>query len=112
MSTPTERLLLVHDAFSKAYARRAGDLKQATSNAQADRILRNVDSLETSYLKAAKQALDATGGEVEAAFRDAKAAQQAIDDAYQEAKALAERIRLVGSIAQSIGNLVRKAATV
>ena len=48
--------------------------------------------------------------EHEAAFRDAKGAQQAIDDAYQGAKALAERIRLAGSIAQSIGSLVRKAA--
>lgn len=110
MSTPAQRLLVIHEAFSKAYARRAGDLKDARSDAEADRILRNVDSLETAYLKAAKQALDASGEAVEEAYNIAKKAQKDINDAYNKAKALPERISLSTSVVRSVSELIRKAS--
>jgi hypothetical protein len=109
-SSARDRLHVVYDAYSQAYDRRLDDWKQATSKAQADAISRNVDRLETLYLKAAKQALDANGVEVEAAYEAAKAAQDDIDEAYQEAKALAEKITLVGKIVGKIGDLISKAA--
>ena len=109
-SSARDRLHLVYDAYSLAYDRRLDDWKQTTSTAQADAISRNVDRLETQYLKAAKQALDATGPAVEDAYEAAKAAQKDIDDAYESAKSLAEKIALVGKVIGTIGDLLNKAA--
>jgi len=112
MSTPAERLQAIHDSFSKAYARRLKDWKDAKSQAEADAVSRNLNRLEETYLRAAKQALDANGAAVEAAYEDAKSAQKIVDEAYQEAKKLPERIRLVSGIATSIADLLRKAGKV
>ena len=109
MSTPADRLQAIHDSFSKAYARRLKDWKEATSQAQADAVSKNLNRLEETYLRAAKQALDANGAAVEAAYGEATKAQRAVDEAYQKAKALPERIRLVSSIAGSVADLLRKA---
>ena len=81
-----ERLQVIHDPFSKAYARRLRDWKEATSQAQADAVSRNLNRLEESYLRAAKQALDANGAAVEAAYSEARSAQEAVDDAYRTRK--------------------------
>lgn len=108
-STARDRLHLVYDAYSRAYDRRLQDWKEATTKAQADAISRNVDRLETQYLKAARQALDATGQDVEDAYLAAKSAQEDIDKAYEKAKALAEKIALVGKIVGKVGDLISKA---
>jgi hypothetical protein len=110
MSTPVERLELVHDAFSKAYQRRAQDLKEAGSTEEAERILDNLDLLERAYLRAARGALDANAGEVEQAFEAASVAREEVEEAYRRAKALPDRIRLVTSLALNIKDLVVKAA--
>jgi hypothetical protein len=110
MSTAHERLLVVYEAYSKAYDRRLQDWSEAKNQAQAKAIADNVDRLETQYLRAAKNALDANGSAVEAAFDAAKAAQEKIDAAYNEAKDIAEKIRLVGDIVGKVGNLVARAS--
>jgi len=110
MSTPPERLQVVHGAFSNAYQRRSQDLKEAKSTAQADQILDNLDELEIAYLRAARNALDANGTAVEEAFEAADAASKAVDEAYRRAKALPEKIRLVTSVAQNVKQLVEKAS--
>jgi hypothetical protein len=109
MSTASERLAIVHDAYSKAYGRRLQDWKEAKSQAQAKAVSDNLYGLELTYLGAAKQALDANGKAVEDAYDAAKAAQKEVDDAYQKAKALADKIRLVSGVATSVGDLLKKA---
>lgn len=109
MSTPAERLEVIRNAYSKAYSRRLQDWKDATSKSQAEAISQNLNRLEEAYLRAAKQALDANGAAVEAAYRAAKDAQKAVEEAYKSAKAIAEKIRLVSRIAISVGEMLRKA---
>jgi hypothetical protein len=109
MSTPLERLEEIHAAFALALQRRPADLKQAATEAQVIAVLNNARSLEASFLKAATAALNATGAEVEAALRDAQDARAAIDAAYQAAKSLPEKIRLVSKGAKAVGELVKKA---
>lgn len=110
-TTPQERLFAIYDAYSKAYDRRPQDWKDAKTNAQAQAVFNNVQRLEGLYLKAAKQALEANGAAVEAAYVAATKAQQDIDEAYQSAQALAEKIRLVGSVIGKLGDLITKAAS-
>ena len=112
MSTDKERLAVIHDAYSKAYARRLKDWQEAKSQTQAKVIADNLYRLELTYLRAAKQALDANGKAVEDAYATAKAAQKEVDDAYKDAKAIADKIRLVAGIATSVGTLLKKAGGV
>jgi hypothetical protein len=109
MSTRSERLHVIYEAYSKAYERRLQDWQEATSKDQAEAIATNLGSLEEAYLRAAKQALDANGAAVEAAFSAAQEAQKATDDAYQDAKAIPEKIRHVTGVVASVGDLLRKA---
>ena len=109
MSTPAERVELVHAAFSKAFQRRAQDLKEAASTEEAQQILDNLDVLETEYLKAAHAALDANSANVEQAFTAADTAKGQVEDAYARAKALPEKIRLVTSLAANVKKLVETA---
>ena len=109
MSTPQERLDEVYLAYSNAYRRRFADLSEAANQQQAKDILTNVRSLEATYLKAATDALDATSAAVETVYRDAQNARSAIDEAYNAAVALAQKIRLVGAGAKVVGELVKKA---
>ena len=109
-STAQERLLAVYEAYSKAYDRRSQDWKDAKTNAQADAVAQNVEHLEALYLKAAKQSLDATGQAIEDALGAAKAAQKAVNDAYEGAKDLAEKIKLVGGVVGKVGDLITKAS--
>jgi tryptophan 2,3-dioxygenase len=97
---------LVQDAYSKAYARRPDDLKQATSSDQVQQILDNVDMLEEQYLDAARQALDAGGSAVEQAYRDATTAKQQVEQAYENALELPDRIAAVTTLADNVQKLV------
>lgn len=109
MSTPLERLEEIHAAFSAALRRRPADLKAASTQAQVISVLANARDLEASFLKAATEALEATGADVEAAMASAARARQDIDDAYRDAKDIAEKIRLVARGAKAVGELVKKA---
>ena len=110
MSTPADRLAAIHDAYSKAYARRLQDWADAQSDGQAQAISENLEELEDNYLKAAKQALDANGEAVEHAYDAAKQAQNDVDRAYQAAKGIADKIKLVSTCVVSVGDLVTTAA--
>jgi gamma-glutamyl:cysteine ligase YbdK (ATP-grasp superfamily) len=110
MSTCADRLAAIHDAYSKAYARRLADWAQAQADDQAQAISDNLEELELNYLRAAKQALDADGSAVENAYAAAKQAQTDVDDAYQAAKGIAEKIQLVSSVVTSVGDLLQKAS--
>lgn len=109
MSSPTDRLALVQDAYSKAYARRPEDLKQATSSDLVQQILDNVDALEEQYLDAAREALDATGAAVEQAFHDASTARQQVEQAYENALELPDRIAAVTTLTDNVQKLVATA---
>ena len=108
-TTAQDRLLEVYQSYADAYDRRGTDLAAAQSPDQINAILANVNALETAYLEAARNALDATGPAVEQAYADAQAARAAVEAAYQGAKDIVEKIRLVGSLAKKATALVKAA---
>ena len=110
MSTPQERLFEIYETYRVAFANRAADWKLARTMKEADTIERNVDALESAYLRAAKQALDANGPAVEAAYQAAKTARDDVTNAYLEARALADRIRSVGAAIKAVGGLLATAS--
>ena len=109
-STANDRLTVIYKAYKSAFARRASDLKQATTSAQVQAIMDNVDALEGSYLDAARQSLDGTGADIEAAYQAALSATQSVEKAYAQGKALAERITAVAGVVTAVGNLITAAA--
>jgi hypothetical protein len=111
MSTAKDRLYEVYSAYRRAVERRPTDLKQAGSVSEVNKILGNLNKLHAQYFKAALAELDATGADVESAYRAAKSANEAVAAAYDQAKALAERIRLVSKLLDSVTDLVKKAAS-
>lgn len=108
-TTAHDRLIEVYQSYSDAYDRRAADLAAAQSPDQINAILTNVNALECAYLDAARNALDASGAVVEQAYADAQAARAAVNAAYQNAKDIVEKIRLVGSLAKKATALVKAA---
>lgn len=108
-SSAQDRLMEVYKSYADAYDRRAGDLAAAQTPEQINAILTNVNTLECAYLDAARDALDASGAAVEQAYTDAQAARAAVDAAYQNAKSIVEKIRLVGSVAKKATALVKAA---
>ncbi len=110
MSTPKDRLFEVYETYRIAKLHRASDWKDAQTLAQAKKIQRNVDALETAFLKAATAELNANGPAVEAAYDAAKNARESVVDAYESAMALADRIRTVSNAARSVASLVKKAS--
>lgn len=108
-TTAHDRLIEVYTSYSAAYDRSGDDLASAQTPDQVRAVLANLDALELVYLEAARNALDATGAVVEQAFTDARAAREAVDQAYQDAKEMVEKIRLVGSLAKKASTLVKAA---
>ena len=109
-SSSADRLQEIYTTYNIAFSRRASDLKEAASDAEADRILKNIEALESAYLRAAKQALDATGAAVEQAYQAAVTARKEVQKAYKQATKLASRIKAVGGAAKAMTNLVKLAA--
>lgn len=109
-SSAADRLQVTYEAYQKAFHERAGDLKDATTLEQVQKILANVTALELEYLKAAQDGLDGNTQAIEDAYDAAVAAKKAVDDAYKDEKALADRIRLVGGLATKVGELVTRAS--
>lgn len=94
-SKPEDRLFAIKNAYMIARANRNRDLQEATTEAQVNRILDNIDKLEARYYQAATAALDANGEAVEAAYAAAVKATSKVEAAYLQAKSLASRIKLV-----------------
>ena len=111
-SSASDRLTVIYNAYKSAFARRAADLREATTSDQVQSIMDNVDALEGSYLDAARTSLDATGPDIEACYQAALSATQAVEKAYAQGKALAARITAVSGVVAAVGNLVIKAAEV
>lgn len=109
-SSATDRLSVIYAAYKSAYERRATDLKQAASTQEAQKILDNVEALERAYLKAARQALEANGPDVEAAYQAAKNACRNVDEAYGSAKSMADKIRAASAAVTAVTSLVKKAS--
>jgi hypothetical protein len=109
-STPNDRLTVIYNAYKSAFARRAADLKEATTADQVQAIMDNVDALEGSYLDAARQSLDANGPEIEACYLATLATTAAVERAYAQGKALAERITAVAGVVTAVAGLVTTAA--
>jgi hypothetical protein len=109
-STANDRLTIIYKNYKNAFARRASDLADARTGPQIQSIMDNVDALEASYLDAARRSLDATGRDIEACYQAALSATDAVDQAYAQGKALAERITAVSGVVAAVGNLVTKAA--
>lgn len=109
-SSEEERLFVIREAYRKARQREARDLAQAKSAAQVRAILRNVRNLRNKHDKATITALEASGADVEAAYRAAKQAQEDVDDAYANARDIADKIRLVGKVTTKVGDLLTKAS--
>lgn len=109
-SSSGDRIALVYRAYQAAFTRRASDLQQAQTAEQAQAVMDNCDALERTYLDVANQTLAASGPEVEAAYQAAKAATDAIDQAYAQGQALAARINAVAGAVTAISALVAKAA--
>jgi len=110
MSTPKDRLFEVYETYRIAKLHRGSDWKDAQTLAQAKKIQRNVDALETTFLKAATAELNANGAAVEDAYDAARFARESVEDAYESAQAVADRIRAVSDAAKSMANLVKKAS--
>jgi len=87
-SSAHDRLIEVYKSYADAYDRRAGDLAAAQTPDQVSAILANVNTLECADLEAARAAVDA---------------------AYQAAKGIVEKIRLVGGVAKKATALVKAA---
>lgn len=109
-STEEERLFVFREAYRKARLREARDLAQAKSAAQVRAILRNVRNLKNKHDKATITSLEASGTDVEAAYRAAKQAQDDVDEAYDKARDIADKIRLVGEVSTKVGDLLTKAS--
>jgi len=108
-SSAADRLDVIYTSWKDAFDRRADDLKEAVSGEQAKAIVANVSNLEETYLAAAKQALDATGPAVEAAYTQAVATKQAVENAYAQSVALEQRISAVGKLVGDVANLAASA---
>jgi hypothetical protein len=106
-SSKEDRVRLTYDAYSRAYQRRKGDLKAAKTETEVQKILSNVAKLESLYLTAAQDGLDGTAPAIDIAYQAAVDARDAVEDAYNGAKALAEKIRLVGASPQSLADSSR-----
>lgn len=107
-STAAERLYEISLALQAAREVRA-NLPGNASQEQRTSLQTHIDGLQGALYRAGKQALDATGSEVEQAFKDAVSAREAVEDALAKAKETAERIRLVGKTVGTVGNLISKA---
>ena len=110
MSTPKDRLFEVYETYRIAKLHHAADWKDAKTLGEAKKIQRNVDALETIFLKAASAELNAKGDAIEQAYQTAKSARQSVEKAYKGAQKLADRIRTVSDAAKSMATLVKKAS--
>lgn len=88
----------------------AKDIADAEDDDQADALRDNVSRLHLAYQKAQNASFAAGNAAVEAAYKSATAATDAVAQAYGRGKALADRIRAVSGAVTAVASLVDKAA--
>lgn len=108
-SSPQERLEAIYQAYVTARDGKAADMARA-SDAQADQIRHNLSELQASYYDAEARGLEANGADVEAAYQAAATAAANVKQAYEQGKALSDRIRAVAGAVTAVAGLVQKAA--
>jgi len=107
MSSDQDRLTVIYEAYQAARMNKVPDLKAATTNAEVDAILANLDKLHASYLEAIDANLKATGADIEAAYEAAKAANKAVTDARKHAQHIPDLINKTAALADKIGGLLK-----
>lgn len=108
-SSDKDRLHEIRLALRAARETRS-TLPDSATATQRITLQKHIDALELAFFRAGKIALDATGAMVEQAFKEAVDAREAVEEALRDAKATAEKIRLVGKTVGTIGKLIDKAA--
>lgn len=106
-SSPMERFIEAQRVYRDAFENRRIDLKEATSQSEVLRVLRNIENAELVYLKAGRTVLEKNGAAIEQAYRAAKKANDEVEEARKSAQELAERIRKVSSAIKSVNRLVK-----
>jgi len=109
MSSREDRLGEAYRLYQDAWRNLTHDLAEALSPAQTDALMKNLRAAETAYLQAARQSLANTGPQVEAAFQQAKEANDAVVEARKQAQGIAARIRALTSATKKVAEFVRKA---
>ena len=111
-SSPEDRLDVILRIYETARDQLDADIAEASSDAEAKAIRSNLEQLKLNYLRAERASLEANGAAVEAAYQAANTAAENVAKAYQQGKALADRIRAVAGAVTAVTNLVANAAAV
>ena len=109
-STPQDRLALILKAYAIARDQQDKDIADAQSDEEADAVRSNLASLQLAYLRAERSQLDANGAGVEAAYQSAESATEAVQKAYKQGAALADRIRAVSGAVTAVASLAAQAS--
>lgn len=110
MSTHEERFALTAQAYSDAWSARKADRKACAGDAtKLKAINANLDGLHTEMLRAANSWLAETGPDVEAAFRAARDAKDAVDKARQDAVDIVTRLGAFADLLDGVKTLIDKA---
>ena len=108
-SSSADRVEAIYQSYAAARDNLDADMEGA-SDAQADQIRDNLAELKAAYYTAEEQGLAANGAEVEAAYQAAAEAAENVQQAYEEGKALSDRIRAVSGAVTAVAGLMEKAA--
>jgi hypothetical protein len=108
-SSSADRVEAIYQSYSAARDNMDADMVGAT-DAQAARIRKNLAELKAAYYTAEEKGLAANGADVEAAYQAAAQAAAKVQQAYEDGKALSDRIRAVSGAVTAVAGLVQKAA--
>lgn len=112
MSTPQDRFQQALDAYRDAWDNRKKDRADCQGDlVKLKAVNANIQGLNTQMLRGAKEWLEATGPDVEAAYADAIAAKKAVDDARSAAVGIVTRINAISSLLGAVKTLIDKAST-
>lgn len=109
-STPDERLLEAKRLYFDAANHKIDDLKLASTKAEVNKVLRNVERAEETFIAAGLAILEGNSAAIEQAYQSAKAANDQVTQARENAEAIAEKIRKVSQAINLVGDLVKKAS--
>jgi flagellin-like hook-associated protein FlgL len=110
MSSHEERFALTAQAYSDAWSARKADRKVCNGDAtRLKAVNANLDGLHTEMLRAANAWLAETGPDVEAAFKAAQDAKDAVDRARQDAVDIVTRLGAFADLLNSVTTLIDKA---
>lgn len=109
MSTPDDRLALIKQNYTDALDNEPHDLARATTPEQITTIQANVATARQTYYAAEAAALTQSGNAVEEAYQAAKAAQDSVSSARNQAAAIPTLISKLSSATQSASDLLKAA---